>query len=309
MPYDILAIADVFADVVITGKEKPEFGQVEKISESYEIELGGSAPIFASQFAKLGGKIALISVVGDDLLGTFVKKRMQDLGIDIQQIHTSPTQKTPMGLNLSILGDRSMLTVLGAMEEIVPDLVTDALLAQTRHWHIASFFLLEQLHDFWLSFLQKLKSKGITSSLDTNWAPTGDWYRVKPLLPWIDVFLPNENEAMAIAGMADVHQAGHELSKTGNLVVVKRGEEGATVFFRDEITEYPVPATLRTNLQVADTTGAGDSFDGGFIYEWLQGAPLEKCLETAIRCGTSSVQCVGGINGQLLQEQYKQPIG
>lgn len=309
MPYDILAIADVFADVVITGKEKPEFGQVEKLSDSYEIELGGSAPIFASQFTKLGGKIALISVVGDDILGTFVKKRMQDIGIDIQHIHTSPTQKTPMGLNISILGDRSMLTVLGAMEEIVPDLVTDALLAQTRHWHIASFFLLEQLHDFWLSFLQKLKTQGITTSLDTNWAPAGDWDRVKPLLPLIDVFLPNENEAMAITGMVDVHQAGIELSKTGNLVVVKRGGEGATAFFRDLVMDYPVPAILRNNLQVADTTGAGDSFDGGFIYEWLQGAPLEKCLETAIRCGTSSVQRVGGINGQLLLEQYKQPIG
>jgi sugar/nucleoside kinase (ribokinase family) len=61
-----------------------------------------------------------------------------------------------------------------------------------------------------------------------------------------------------------------------------------------------VPDALRKDLPVVDTTGAGDSFDGGFIFEWLRKASLNKCLETGIACGTSSVQRAGGINGQLV---------
>jgi sugar/nucleoside kinase (ribokinase family) len=197
-----------------------------------------------------------------------------------------------------------MLTVLGAMQEIVPEMITDTLLDEIRHWHIASLFLLAQLHDFWLGFLQKLRAKGITTSLDTNWAPAGDWQRVNVLLPYIDVFLPNENEAMAITGKGDYRSAGMELSKIAKLVVVKRGGEGASAFVNGQETELKVPTFLQKDLLVVDTTGAGDSFDGGFIFEWLQQQALEKCLETGIRCGTASVQKVGGINGQLSGAEY-----
>ena len=300
MKYDVMAIADLFADVVIVGREKPEFGQVEKLADAYVIELGGSAPIFASQFAKLGGKIALVSVLGDDLLGGFLEQRMRAIGIDTQHIVRSKTRETPLGLNISVDGDRSLLTVLGALMEVSPALASEEIVRQTRHWHIAGYFLLEQLIGFWPSFLEGLRNKGITVSLDTNWAPTGNWRQVAELLPRVDVFLPNENEAMAITGKSDYRSAGIDLAKTCRLVVVKRGADGASAFVDGKEVYQAVPDALRKNLRVVDTTGAGDSFDGGFIFEWLRKAPLRKCLETGIVCGTSSVQCAGGINGQVV---------
>ena len=299
--YDVVSIADVCADLIIISKEKPVFGQVEKIAQSYEMEVGGSAAIFASQVAKLGGKTALLSVVGNDALGTFIIDRMQGIGIDTQHIYKSATAKTPLGLNISVEGDRSMLTVLGSLNEISFALANENIINQTRHWHIAGYFLLPQLVTHWLDFIVRLTAKNISISLDTNWAPRENWEDVKNLLPHVDVFLPNENEAMAITGQSNYLKAGIELSKICKLLVIKRGSEGASIFVGGKETHHALPQQTQTLLKVVDTTGAGDSFDGGFIYEWLKQSSLNKCLETAIACGTSSVQAMGGINGQLTQ--------
>ena len=293
-------VADIFADVVITGDEKPSFGQVETLAESYETELGGSGPIFASQFAKLGGRVAVVTVIGDDLMGDFIRQRMEETGIDTSYVRTSSLNKTPLGLNISIRGDRSMLTVLGTLNEITPELVNLVNLDQVRHWHIAGYFLLPSLFPFWPAFLKKLKKHGITSSLDTNWSPTGNWEQVLEILPLVDLFLPNEQEAMSITGTSGYLEAGRLLAGRTGMVVIKRGGEGASVFDGSREFSTTVKEHWQGDVEVVDTTGAGDSFDGGFIYEWLREADPLQCLRTGILCGTSNVTGVGG-----LQSQYK----
>ena len=221
--YDVINVADIFADVVITGHEKPSFGQVETLAESYEVELGGSGPIFASQFAKLGGRVAVITVIGEDSMGNFIQQRMEEVGIDTSYVRRSRINKTPLGLNISIGEDRSMLTVLGTLDEITPELVEQVDLDQVRHWHIAGYFLLPSLFPFWPGFLKKLKEKGITCSLDTNWSPNGNWDQVVEILPLVDLFLPNEQEAMAITGSSHYREAGKRLAGNGGMVAMKRG--------------------------------------------------------------------------------------
>lgn len=297
--YDIVNVADISADLVITGPEKPAFGQVETLAESYEVELGGSGPIFASQYAKLGGRIAVITVVGDDLLGDFVLRRMGEVGIDTRFIRSSDRNRTPLGLNISIRGDRSMLTVLGTLDEIIPELLDQFPVDLVRHWHIAGFFLLPNLIPYWPVFIPKLKKKGISVSLDTNWSPLENWDQVQEILPLIDLFLPNEQEAMAITGSGGFREAGRMLQKQCPTVVIKRGGEGATLFSKDGETDTTVEEHWKQPVRLVDTTGAGDSFDAGFIYEWLREAPPGQCLRTGIICGTSSVQGVGGISSQF----------
>ncbi len=296
--FDVANIADIFADVVIAGREKPSFGQVETLADSYEIELGGSGPIFASQFAKLGGKIALLTVVGDDLMGDFLIRRMNKMGIDTTFVRKSRQNKTPLGLNISIDGDRSLLTVLGTLNEISDKLIESELLNSIKHWHIAGYFLLPTLYDFWPGFLDRLKEMGITTSLDTNWAPLENWDQVKEILPKVDLFLPNEEEALAITGSTDYQAAAFELAKLTPVVVIKRGEMGASVFKEGREYKTTNREHWEGEIKVVDTTGAGDSFDGGFIFEWLKGASMEQCLRTAIRCGISNVGGIGGINSQ-----------
>ena len=298
--FDVVNVADIFADVVITGHEKPSFGQVETLAESYEIELGGSGPIFASQFAKLGGRVAVITVIGEDSMGDFIQHRMEEVGIDTSYVRRSRLNKTPLGLNISIDADRSMLTVLGTLNEITPELVEQVELERIRHWHIAGYFLLPSLFPFWPGFLKKLKAHGITCSLDTNWSPTGNWEQVLEILPLVDLFLPNEQEAMSITRTSHYQEAGKILAGQTGTVVVKRGGEGASVFSGSREFSTTIRDHWKEEIQVVDTTGAGDSFDGGFIYEWLREADPAQCLRTGVLCGTSNVQGVGG-----LQSQYK----
>ena len=69
MTFDVALVADLCADMLFKGDARPTYGQVEHFVDDYQIELGGSAAIFASQFTRLGGRVALYGMVGEDLLG------------------------------------------------------------------------------------------------------------------------------------------------------------------------------------------------------------------------------------------------
>ncbi len=299
MKYDAANIADIFIDLIILSQEMPSLGQSETLAEGYTIEIGGSGTIFAAQFTRLGGRIALLGMIGRDLMGNFVLERLATLGINTCFIQRSANHETPLGLNISIPGDRSMLTVPGCITDISPSIIDSIRLDKVRHWHISSYYLLSSLTQFWPEFMKNLKKRKITSSLDSNWALLGNWNQVLEILPFVDIFLPNETEALHITGEKDYRFAGIELSKIVPLVVIKRGNIGASVFIRGNETSATVQEHWKNDIRVIDTTGAGDCFDGGFVYEWMKQSSLEQCLGTAILCGTRSVQHAGGIKHLL----------
>jgi ribokinase len=302
----IAVVADLCLDILFTGKVTPIYGQVEQYVDDYHIELGGSAGIFASQFTKLGGMVDLYGVVGKDFFGRFLKERLEELGISTCYLTALDAYKTAVGLGLARYDDRAMLTYKGSFDGVTASGIRKSgLLQKASHVHIASYFLLEQLQAFWLEEIPLLKQKGITLSLDTNWSPAEDWHKVHALLPYMDVFIPNEEEALRISGKTCIEEAGRWLSQQSKLVVIKQGEKGATVFNVHSIQHFTIPESLSTGLRIADTTGAGDNFDAGFMYAWLQGAPLRDCVTLAMRCGTSSLSFIGGIKGQITLEETK----
>lgn len=297
--FEVLAIADLCMDIVIASSSRPEFGQVELLADHYELDLGGSVGIFATQFAKLGGDIALIGRTGDDAAAQIVHKRLNEAGVDLRYIQSIPHQKTAMGLNLAVGEDRAMLAYLGTMELIGPELWQDDWPLLAKHWHIGSYFLLERLIPVWPAWVRTLKDQGVTISLDTNWAPTGNWESMLELLPLVDVFLPNLAEALAITGENNLADAGKKLARNCPLVVVKCGADGAAVFCDGEMELFPVPEHLTHALIIADTTGAGDNFDAGFIFHWMKGSDRATCIAEASRCAVSSLSALGGIAGQI----------
>jgi len=113
-------------------------------------------------------------------------------------------------------------------------------------------------------------------------------------MKYIDIFFPNEIEAEAISGEAQTRDALITLSKNKFIVAIKKGENGAEtlednnkIFHQDCI-----------KMDVIDTVGAGDSFDAGFIYGYLNGWNLKKCLKLAVACGSLSTRMAGGTDGQ-----------
>jgi ribokinase len=277
---------------------------VEQLIDGYALEVGGSATIFASQFARLGGRAGLIGAVGDDTLGRAIGERLTTLGVEISRIARRPDLKTGLGVSLvKPDGDRAMLTYLGTIHAAQPADLTEDLLANCRHWHLASLFLLDPLRAHWRSWLERCRAARLTTSLDTNWDPEEQWTGVAELLPLVDVFLPNEAESLAITGARDVHAAGEQLACRGPLVVIKRGSDGALAFQGDRRWQIAASGAGEAPPNIVDTVGAGDNFDAGFLRAWLLGREVPVCLCLATRCARASLAAAGGIAGQLQERQ------
>jgi ribokinase len=296
---DVLTVSDMCVDLVLTGNVRPQFGQVEQLIANYLIELGGSANIFASQLGKLGTPVGIIGWVGHDPLGEFCLARLKTLAIDTSRVKVHARLQTGLGVALAESEDRAILTYLGTVDATRPSDLANNLLTECRHWHIASYFLLGGLRGFWTEWARRCKAAGLTLSLDTNWDPTNRWEGVIDLLPLVDVFLPNQNEALAISGEKDLLMAARRLAREGPLIVVKQGPKGAMALSAGKTWDLPPRDLALSPVQVADTVGAGDNFDAGFIHGWLERLEVQECLAIGHRCAVASLARGGGIAGQL----------
>ena len=298
--FDIIIIGDMCVDLALDlGETLPRFGQAEQWVPDYTVELGGSGCIFACQAAKLGLRVAVIGRVGDDPFGQLALRRLAECGVETRFITVTPGLKTGLGLALCrASGDRAILTYAGSISALQPADITDALLHRARHLHYCSYYLQMNLLPAAPQILQRARALGLTVSLDTNWDPDGRWAGgLRAALAHVDLFLPNEQEALAISGAAGLEEALDVLVGEFHLpaVAVKRGELGARVAAGAErwaVAVDPLGA-------LADTIGAGDSFDAGFVAAWLAGRPLAECAALGNACGRASIQARGGIAGQL----------
>ncbi len=300
--YDVLVFGDTVVDLLMTGPDiTPEFGQVEKLADDYHVDLGGSCCLFAAQAAKLGLRVAILGRVGDDAFGRLVVDKLTEAGADTQFITVDPALKTGLTIHLSSSGahDRAMLTVLGSLNALTPADVTDDLLQCARHLHYASLFLHTGLLPGWVNILRRARANGMTISLDTNWDPSDRWEDgLAQALPLINVFMPNEQEAMRIARRDTLDDALAVLRSQVPILALKRGAAGATVFSGEQVLSFvPAPATPG-----GDTTGAGDAFDAGFLAGWMNGMPLQTALEIGCGCGRGVAGAVGGYAGQVWRQ-------
>ena len=296
-PYDILVMGELNVDLVLTGDVVPEFGQVEKLVDDLAVCAGASSAIFAASAAKMGLSVLYISVVGDDLFGHFMVQSLKDAGVDTSMVRIDPGIRTGATVILSRGQDRAMLTYLGSIAAITEDDIPPASYALARHLHVASPFLITGLRPAMPRMMRRAKREGLTVSLDTNWDPTERW-QLGGFFENVDVFLPNENELLAITGQTDEEKAINEMAGRVPVLAVKKGSRGALAAqgaCRVEIPAYCV--------EVKDTTGAGDSFDGGFLAGWLRGEPLRRCLSLGAACGALAVRQVGGFGGQPTWDQ------
>jgi len=213
--------------------------------------------------------------------------------VDTSHIIIDPSQQTGLTVILNRVHDRAMLTHLGAINALRASQVPNELLSQARHLHLASYFLQTNLQPDVPDLFQRARSLGLTTSIDTNWDPDEHWSGVSDLLLLTNVFMPNENEVLAITGARSVDEAARKLSASTEVVAVKMGAEGGMAIQCGEPVRVPaVP------VNVVDTVGAGDTFDAGFVYGYLQGWSLERTLKLGIVCGSLSTQKSGGLAGQ-----------
>ena len=322
--FDILVAGEINPDLILSGNVMPEFGQVEKLVDSAALTVGSSSAIFACGAARLGLKVAFIGVCGDDIFGRFMLDEMSKRNVDVSNVIVHPDGQTGLSVILNspfdygsryvtqgvttrptAQGDRAILTHLGLIAELRASDIPDSLLAQARHLHVASYFLQTKLQPDLPALFKRARDLGLTTSLDTNYDPSEKWSGFDELLAVTNVFLPNEAEAKSLTGADNVDEAANRLQSRVEAFAIKLGKDGALGISRSQrVRMSSIP------VNVVDTVGAGDSFDAGFIYGYLNGWELEKSLRLACVCGALSTQQAGGTNGQpTLEEAMKHVSG
>ena len=302
--FDILVAGEINPDLILSGNVLPEFGQVEKLVDSAMLTIGSSSAIFACGAARLGLKVAFIGVCGVDVFGRFMLDEMSKRGVDISNVIVRADGQTGLSVILNRSSDRAILTYPGLIADLQASDISDALLSQSRHLHVASYFLQTKLQPDLSSLFRRARSLGLTTSLDTNYDPSEKWIGFDELLSVTNVFLPNEKEAVSLSGEGNVDLAADRLGSRVEALAIKLGAEGVLgVREGESIRVDSIP------VKVIDTVGAGDSFDAGFLFGYLNRWSLEKSLRLACMCGALSTQQAGGTNGQPSLEQASQFLG
>ena len=284
---DLLVVGDANPDLIVRGGEiVPTFGQREQIVDEAALVLGGSGSIMACGAARLGLSVGIAACVGDDALGRFTVEALSDGGVDVGAVQVLPGA-TGVTVALARADDRAILTARGALAALDPSSVPEELLAHARHVHIASPFLQPRLRAGLEPLIARAHAAGASVSLDPGWDPAERW----ELATGVDVLLPNAQEAQALGGAA-------ALASSGPLVAVKLGPEGAAGYVGTEVVRVGAPP-----VDVVDATGAGDSFDAGFLAAWLEGADLARALALGCACGALSTRALGGTAGQPYREE------
>jgi len=299
---DVLVVGELNVDIILSGLNAFPAPGKEVLAGEMAVVLGSSSAICAAGLARLGASVTFVGVVGTDDYGEFVLRELTRLGVGVEGVRRDPTVRTGATVSIVYGGDRALVTFLGSIAALRGEDVPLDLLDHHRHLHISSYYLQKGLQPGLPDLFREATARGLTTSLDTGFDPEERWQRedVLALLAWVDFFFPNEEEARALADVADVTEAARLLARHARRwVVVKRGAEGALACSRDgrcvAVPAFPV--------EVVDTTGAGDSFNAGFLFAHLvEGRPLEEALAFAAACGALSTTGLGGTAAQPSRE-------
>jgi sugar/nucleoside kinase (ribokinase family) len=289
----ILVAGELNADAVFVGLASlPRLGH-EVLAEDFSLELGSSSAICAAGLARLGNEVAFITKVGTDWVGRFCLDQLKRVGVDASPAIIDPVLKTGMTVAMSTV-DRALLTYPGTISELSASDISTELLAGFCHLHVSSYFLQRALQPGLARVFAAARRLGLTTSLDPGADPAERWrVDIAELLESVDVFLPNAVELAALTGCSCVEAGLRALDNGHTLTVAKLGKQGCAVLRPNGLLTVPaIP------VQPRDTTGAGDSFNAGFLHARLQGRDLEDCLRCGVVCGGLSTQAPGGIAGQ-----------
>jgi sugar/nucleoside kinase (ribokinase family) len=287
---DVSIAGELNLDLILYGLPQNMPMERELLASAFSVTLGSSSAILAHNLAALGTKVGFITRVGDDDFGRIAIDRLSTSGVDLSRV--VPDKLSGSGVTVILPHDRErhILTYPGTIFELRFEDLDLEYLSSARHFHMSSLFLHRAMADRIPDLFRLMKSKGLSTSLDTNDDPDNCWSRpLRETLPYVDVLLPNEREVGKIAGTDDLEEAISRLCKMGMTLIVKLGAKGAVAAKGDR------RITLRSNtVEVVDTVGAGDSFNAGFLHQFVRGANLETCLEYGNLAGAFSTTASGG---------------
>lgn len=260
----------------------------ESVVESVRVRPGGGAVNAALTMAGLGAPPRLIGCVGDDGFGQDLLSALTRAGVE-HEVAVIPGTPTGVSVAFEAPGrDRSFLIALGSLAHFSPAAIP-ADVGQAGRLLLCGYFTLPRLRGApTVDLLTRARAAGTSTFLDTGWDPEG-WpaavlAEIAGLLPLVDVFLPNAQEARALTGAGDPSEAARAIhGRSGGAVVVKLGAAGClAIDAGGQELRVPAPA-----VKVTDATGAGDALNGALLAALAGGISWEEALSFAVRAAST----------------------
>jgi sugar/nucleoside kinase (ribokinase family) len=295
----VLVVGELNVDLILQGyRTFPTPGR-EVVVDDLVTTIGSASAICAMGLARLGRPVMFLSVVGTDQWGHYCIDALQRAGVDASRVRRDPGLKTGITVSIASRRDRALVSFLGSAGALRSEDVTDADLSACDHLHASSYFLQERLRPGFADLFGRAQARGLSTSLDPGFDPGETWGRdLVDTLRAVDVFLPNEVELFGITSECNPEAALRLLENGRTRVVAKLGAAGCLTLDRGHAVRVPA-----FPVDAVDTTGAGDSFDAGFLHAWLSERPIVECLRWGAACGSLSTRGLGGTGRQADSEE------
>lgn len=277
---DLLFAGSVFCDLVFAGVPMPEPG-AEVYAEAFKLTPGGVANR-AVAGSRLGARTALLSQLGDDPLGLHVAAFLSaEPDLDLTWLRRTPGFQSAVTVSLTGVHERKFITYQEAGDPLEWPVGRPSVGAT----HVS---MQRDLPD-WVA---RLRQQGTVVYGGVGWDSSGMWSsEVLRRLDQIDVFVPNDLEAMRYTQTDDAYAAARELGRYVELAVVTRGARGVIAYERStgQLTEVS-----SVGVVAIDPTGAGDVFVASFMASGVLDWPIEQRLRLAGLSASLSVRTLGG---------------
>ena len=278
----LLCAGEAFEDLIFVGLERlPELGEEIK-TDRFTATIGGGAVITSIKAARLGMRTQLTSALSDAAVIRLKKERVAVT--NLRRKHEPHAITAALSTN----GDRAFVTFNGVNSQLEERLARLIPRARASHVHLCFY-----PHDCarWTAIVSRLRKRGITTSWDFGWnEPLTNDRGLTDLIDALDFVFVNEHEARLYTGSATLEQSIPEWRARKAITIVKLGEAGAVWLAPDRDIHVDAPP-----VEAVDTTGAGDSFNAGFLVAWMNGKTPEQCLARGNQVGAAATRQAGGL--------------
>jgi sugar/nucleoside kinase (ribokinase family) len=302
----VLCAGIVVADIVVPPLERlPDEGEL-LATEDFLVQSGGCAANTAVGLARLGLQAAVCGCVGDDPFGELVRQELEAKGVDVGGLRAVPGHGTSKTVVIPVAGeDRRFIHTFGANAQMTAGDISSTKLEQAAALYVGGYLLLPTLlQDELAERLRLARSLATRVVLDVAvpaGAPGVSLDSVRALLPHVDYFVPNSDEALALTGETDPHRQAQALLDCGaGTVVIKMGERGSYVRTDGTTLEVPAPP-----VDVVEPSGAGDAFAAGLLVGILEGWDLGRTMRFASVVGGSACTALGCTSGIFTRDEVE----
>jgi sugar/nucleoside kinase (ribokinase family) len=304
-PAEVLCAGIVVADHVSSPiSHLPAAGEL-VLADELMLTIGGCAANVAVDLVKLGVPAAVVGRVGGDVFGRVVADMLRDRAVDVTSLQTDPGHDTSQTMIVNVAGqDRRFIHTFGANAAFRAGDVPRDRMKQAKVLYLGGYLLMGEVRPEELAeVLSEARSAGVRTVLDVVTPGPGDYIpRLAPVLPHVDVFVPNDHEAGLITGEKDpVRQAERFRSLGAREAIITMGDRGSVMIGEEgrlRAGAFAVP--------FVDGTGGGDAFTAGYILGMLQGLDAAGRLRTGSAVGASCVQAIGTTTGVFGWQQLEE---